>query len=65
MKALRGFVAVIFSCVLIGGIYIGSAILGYFLAALSIILAVVGVSIAIVCGIAYVIYELIGLAQEK
>jgi hypothetical protein len=58
MKAIQGFIAVIFSCVLLGGIYIGSMLLGYFLAVMGIFFSIFTIFVCIICFIAYCFYEL-------
>lgn len=57
MKALQGFLAVCFSCVLLGGLYIGSAILGYFFAFVGIILSVLVIGLGVLVMVAYTVYE--------
>ena len=59
MKAIQGFIAVCFSCLLLGGLYIGSAILGYFFAILGIIFSVIFIVVGLVVMITYTIYEAI------
>ena len=53
MGALKAVVASVLAVVIVGGLYIGSALLGYFLAALAIVFVILG-TISVV---AYVIYE--------
>jgi hypothetical protein len=58
MKAIQGFLAVVFSCVLLGGVYIGSVILGYFLATVGVVLSILTIVGGILCFVAYCLYEL-------
>lgn len=57
MKALQGFLAVCFSCVLLGGLYIGSVVLGYFFAFVGIVLSVLVIGLGVLVMVAYTVYE--------
>ena len=65
MKAIQGFIAVCFSCVLLGGLYIGSMVLGYFFAILGVVLTILFTVVGVIILVAYTVMETVTHLVKK
>jgi len=65
METIKAVVSMILTVVVVGGLYIGSAIFGYFLAALTILLTILGIAGGML-GLVYLgIRSLMGHKKQK
>ncbi len=65
METIKVVFSMMLTAVVVGGLYIGSALLGYFLAVLSIALVILGTVIAILCGVYCIIYSIFESPSKK
>ena len=65
METIKVVLSMMLTAVVVGGLYIGSALLGYFLAVLSVALVIIGVVIAVLCGVYCIIYSIFDSPPKK